>query len=141
MLTRTNMGSARGLLGKRPLELDSDDDNEDRDGIKRLKGHQSSPVKNVRLHAPPSKAETTGRLTRANRRSLEDWKAFGSIFNSSNRLAGWTNYHRHRSARDWIVWNYAGRPNPLSDYYYTFTNSNILKYLLAANVASHRLAK
>ncbi|KAH8204992.1 hypothetical protein TruAng_000875 [Truncatella angustata] len=59
------VGSARGLLGKRPAELDDEDEGDERDGIKRLKGHQSSPVKNVRLNAPPSKAETTGRTTRA----------------------------------------------------------------------------
>jgi kinetochore protein Spc7/SPC105 len=66
-----HVGSAKGLLGKRPAELDDDDEREERDGIKRLKGHQSSPVKNIRLHAPPSKAETTGRVTRS-RRSLEE---------------------------------------------------------------------
>ncbi|KAI0126491.1 Spc7 kinetochore protein, partial [Xylariales sp. AK1849] len=66
------VGSAKGLLGKRPAELDSDEEREERDGVKRLKGHQSSPVKNVRLHAPPSKAETTGRITRSTRRSLEE---------------------------------------------------------------------
>ncbi|KAH8682377.1 hypothetical protein BX600DRAFT_374232 [Xylariales sp. PMI_506] len=61
-----HVGSAKGLLGKRPVELDDDDEvDEDRDGVKRLKGHQGSPVKNVRLHAPPTKAETTGRLTRS----------------------------------------------------------------------------
>ncbi|ORY55480.1 uncharacterized protein BCR38DRAFT_356904 [Pseudomassariella vexata] len=67
-----HVGSAKGLLGKRPAELDDEDESEDRDGVKRLKGHQSSPVKNVRLHAPPSKAETTGRITRSARRSLEE---------------------------------------------------------------------
>jgi len=56
------VGSAAGLLGKRPLELD-DDDEEDEDfepidGVKRLKNHQGSPVKNIRLGAPPTKAET-----------------------------------------------------------------------------------
>ncbi|PWI73417.1 chromosome segregation protein [Purpureocillium lilacinum] len=66
-----HMGSARGLLGKRPVELDDDEEAEENDGVKRLKGHQSSPVKNVRLQQPPSKAETTGRLTRSARRSLE----------------------------------------------------------------------
>ncbi|KAI1774658.1 Spc7-domain-containing protein [Hypoxylon cercidicola] len=65
-------GSAKGLLGKRPAELDSDDEAEERDGIKRLKNHQSSPVKNVRLHAPPSKAETTGRVTRSTSRNTEN---------------------------------------------------------------------
>ncbi|OTB05621.1 hypothetical protein M426DRAFT_319612 [Hypoxylon sp. CI-4A] len=66
-----HVGSAKGLLGKRPAELD-DEEEEERDGIKRLKNHQSSPVKNVRLHAPPSKAETTGRITRSSGRGLED---------------------------------------------------------------------
>ncbi|KAI1413978.1 Spc7-domain-containing protein [Hypoxylon sp. FL1857] len=68
-----HVGSAKGLLGKRPAELDDDEDEaEERDGVKRLKNHQSSPVKNVRLHAPPSKAETTGRVTRSSSRGLED---------------------------------------------------------------------
>ncbi|KAI1137171.1 Spc7-domain-containing protein [Hypoxylon sp. FL0543] len=68
-----HVGSAKGLLGKRPAELDEDEDEaEERDGIKRLKNHQSSPVKNVRLHAPPSKAETTGRVTRSTSRGLDD---------------------------------------------------------------------
>lgn len=67
-----HVGSAKGLLGKRPVELDDEEEAEERDGIKRLKNHQSSPVKNVRLHAPPSKAETTGRMTRSATKSLED---------------------------------------------------------------------
>ncbi|WYZ44139.1 hypothetical protein EsH8_VII_000575 [Colletotrichum jinshuiense] len=68
-----HVGSASGLLGKRPPELDDEDDREDRDGIKRLKGHQGSPVKNVKLQQPPSKAETTGRrLTRSARKSMEE---------------------------------------------------------------------
>ncbi|KAK2023502.1 Spc7 kinetochore protein [Colletotrichum zoysiae] len=67
-----HVGSARGLLGKRPAELD-DEDGEERDGVKRLKGHQGSPVKNVKLQQPPSKAETTGRrLTRSARKSMEE---------------------------------------------------------------------
>ncbi|EAA35726.1 Spc7-domain-containing protein [Neurospora crassa] len=60
------VGSAKGLLGKRPVELDQDidEDTPEKDGVKRLKGHQGSPVKNIRLQAPPSKAETTtGRET------------------------------------------------------------------------------
>ncbi|RFU32557.1 hypothetical protein B7463_g3757, partial [Scytalidium lignicola] len=66
-----HVGAAKGLLGKRPAELDEEDEDEDNDGIKRLKGHQGSPVKNVKLPGPPSKAETTGRLTRSTRKSLE----------------------------------------------------------------------
>lgn len=69
-----HVGSASGLLGKRPFELDDeDDDAEDTDGVKRLKGHQGSPVKNVRLQQPPSKAETTGnRQTRLAQPQLGD---------------------------------------------------------------------
>ncbi|KAF4633749.1 hypothetical protein G7Y89_g4371 [Cudoniella acicularis] len=68
-----HVGAAKGILGKRPAELDEDDEDEDEGGMKRLKGHQGSPVKNVRLQGPPSKAETTtGRLTRAARKSLEE---------------------------------------------------------------------
>ncbi|KAI0146106.1 Spc7-domain-containing protein [Xylariaceae sp. FL1272] len=66
-----HVGSASGLLGKRPAELDDEDDDYDRDGVKRLKNHQSSPVKNVRLHAPPTKEETTGRLTRSTGKKLD----------------------------------------------------------------------
>lgn len=55
-----HVGSARGVLGKRPSELDDDSDFEEQDGVKRLKGLQGSPVKNIRLQQPPSKAETTG---------------------------------------------------------------------------------
>lgn len=70
-----HVGAAKGILGKRPAELDDDDDdddNEDDSGIKRLKNHQGSPVKNVKLKAPPTIEETTGRLTRAARRSLAE---------------------------------------------------------------------
>ncbi|GAW16708.1 hypothetical protein ANO14919_061450 [Xylariales sp. No.14919] len=67
-----HVGSASGLLGKRPAELDDEEDDDyNRDGVKRLKNHQSSPVKNVRLGAPPSKEETTGRSARSTDRTLE----------------------------------------------------------------------
>ncbi|KAI1752781.1 hypothetical protein F4782DRAFT_114550 [Xylaria castorea] len=69
-----HVGSAAGILGKRPAELaelDDEDDDCDRDGVKRLKNHQSSPVKNVRLRAPPTKEETTGRFNRSTTRTLE----------------------------------------------------------------------
>jgi kinetochore protein Spc7/SPC105 len=68
-----HVGAAKGILGKRPVELDEDDENGDDDegGTKRLKNFEGSPVKNVKLRAPPSKEETTGRVTRATRRSLE----------------------------------------------------------------------
>ncbi|KAH7320041.1 hypothetical protein B0I35DRAFT_392081 [Stachybotrys elegans] len=65
-----HVGSARGLLGKRPAELD-DEDAEENDGVKRLKGHQSSPVKNVRLPHHTSMTETNNRTTRSTRRSLD----------------------------------------------------------------------
>jgi kinetochore protein Spc7/SPC105 len=59
------VGSGKGLLGKRPAELDEEDEDE-QDGVKRLKGLQGSPVKNVRLGSPPTKEETTtGRRTKA----------------------------------------------------------------------------
>ncbi|KAI3338297.1 hypothetical protein F4824DRAFT_92733 [Ustulina deusta] len=66
-----HVGSASGLLGKRPAELDDEDDDCDRDGVKRLKNHQSSPVKNIRLRAPPSKEETTGRTIRSTDKTLD----------------------------------------------------------------------
>lgn len=68
-----HVGAAKGILGKRPAELDDDDEDGDEDegGTKRLRNFEGSPVKNVKLRAPPSKEETTGRLTRAVRRSLE----------------------------------------------------------------------
>lgn len=66
-----HVGSARGLLGKRPVELDDEEEAEDNDGVKRLRGHQSSPVKNVKLQHHPAKPEASGRLTRSFRRSLD----------------------------------------------------------------------
>ncbi|KAI9171691.1 chromosome segregation protein [Paramyrothecium foliicola] len=66
-----HVGSARGVLGKRPAELDDEDETDDNDGVKRLKGHQSSPVKNVRLQQPPSKEETAGRPLKFASRTLE----------------------------------------------------------------------
>jgi kinetochore protein Spc7/SPC105 len=70
-----HVGSGKGVLGKRPAELDDDEEAEEKDGVKRLKGHQASPVKSIRLQQPPSKAETTGRMTRATRRSLDQGTA------------------------------------------------------------------
>ena len=66
-----HVGAAKGLLGKRPIELDEVDDDEGNDGVKRLKGHEGSPVKMVKLQGPPSKEDTTGHLTRSTNRSLE----------------------------------------------------------------------
>lgn len=66
-----HIGSARGLLGKRPLESDDEAEAEENDGVKRLKGREGSPVKNVKLQLPPSKEETTGRLRRSTRLSFD----------------------------------------------------------------------
>ncbi|KAK4161968.1 kinetochore protein spc7 [Cladorrhinum sp. PSN259] len=83
-----HVGSARGLLGKRPMELDDGEDSEEVDGVKRLKRHQASPVKNIRLQSPPSKAETTtGRRTRASTRNQEDNDAITATFESSPQRA------------------------------------------------------
>ncbi|TQV96104.1 chromosome segregation protein [Cordyceps javanica] len=57
-----HVGSARGLLGKRPAELD-DEDAEDNDGVKRLRGHQGSPVKNVRLQKPTKSGGISGDIS------------------------------------------------------------------------------
>ncbi|KAM0511691.1 hypothetical protein ACHAPE_009650 [Trichoderma viride] len=66
-----HIGSARGLLGKRPFESDDEEEAEENDGVKRLKGREGSPVKNVKLQLPPSKEETTGRLRRSSRLSFD----------------------------------------------------------------------
>lgn len=81
-----HVGAAKGLLGKRPVELDEDDDEDSTP--KRLKGREGSPVKKVRLPAPPSKTQTTGRITRSARRSLEE--TTGSINISTPTQSGKT---------------------------------------------------
>ncbi|MCJ1438218.1 hypothetical protein MMC27_007605 [Xylographa pallens] len=63
-----HVGAARGLLGKRPAELDEDE--EDDPSPKRVMGHDRSPVKSIKLPAPPSKLETTGRMMKGPRFSL-----------------------------------------------------------------------
>lgn len=55
-----HVGAARGLLGKRPVELDVDDEELD-NTPKRLRSAQASPVKSIKLPAPPTKDETVGR--------------------------------------------------------------------------------
>ena len=62
-----HVGTAKGLLGKRPAELDEDESDAT---PKRLKGREGSPVKKVKLPAPPPKTATTGRVTRSGRSSL-----------------------------------------------------------------------
>lgn len=57
-----HVGAARGILGKRPPELDMDDEDEAENTPKRLRRREDmSPVKNIRLPPPPSKEETVGR--------------------------------------------------------------------------------
>ncbi|KAI9733011.1 MAG: hypothetical protein M1834_003554 [Cirrosporium novae-zelandiae] len=63
------VGTARGLLGKRPAELDEDEES-DNGTPKRLKGREGSPVRQIHLPPPPPKDEITGRLTRSVRKSL-----------------------------------------------------------------------
>ena len=63
-----HVGAARGLLGKRPAELDEDE--EEDHSPKRMMGHDRSPVKSIKLPAPPPKSETTGRATGRPRFSL-----------------------------------------------------------------------
>lgn len=92
-----HVGSAKGLLGKRPNELDDDeDDPEDNDGVKRLKGHQGSPVKNVRLQQPPSKEETTGRLNYSFRQSLQRNTATPTLSSPEKPDAATTPRHQGR---------------------------------------------
>jgi kinetochore protein Spc7/SPC105 len=96
-----HVGSARGLLGKRPVELDDDEELEDMDGVKRLKGHQGSPVKNIRLQSPPSKAETTtGRKTRPSIRPTESATATPSIASSPQRATTPRSPGRFRNVYD-----------------------------------------
>jgi kinetochore protein Spc7/SPC105 len=60
-----HVGAARGLLGKRPVELDQDDEEDADNTPKRLKGRIASPVKSIKLPAPPTKDETVGHLKRS----------------------------------------------------------------------------
>ncbi|OAX82214.1 hypothetical protein ACJ72_03435 [Emergomyces africanus] len=60
-----HVGAAVGLLGKRPAELDQDDEDDEEYTPKRLKGRDASPVKSIKLPAPPSVDETVRRTTRA----------------------------------------------------------------------------
>ncbi|PGH29693.1 kinetochore protein Spc7 [[Emmonsia] crescens] len=60
-----HVGAAVGLLGKRPVELDQDDEEDEEYTPKRLKGRDASPVKSIKLPAPPSMDETVRRTTRA----------------------------------------------------------------------------
>lgn len=61
-----HVGAAKGLLGKRPAELDDEEDENDTTP-KHLRAMEGSPVKKVRLPAPPQKNTTSGRTTRSTR--------------------------------------------------------------------------
>lgn len=67
------VGGAKGLLGKRPAELDMDDEEDVESTPKRLKAvsREGSPVKKIHLPKPPSKDETTGRLSAKLQQSLD----------------------------------------------------------------------
>ncbi|RAH77308.1 Spc7-domain-containing protein [Aspergillus japonicus CBS 114.51] len=57
-----HVGAARGLLGKRPVELDLDDDADSDHTPKRLRGREtSSPVKKFKLPAHSTNSDTFGR--------------------------------------------------------------------------------
>ncbi|RMZ82902.1 hypothetical protein DV737_g1939, partial [Chaetothyriales sp. CBS 132003] len=73
------VGAAKGLLGKRPVELDADDEEEAESTPKRLKTveREGSPVKKIHLPKPPSKEETTGRLSKAEEKQLEGMSGAG----------------------------------------------------------------
>ncbi|KAL4793181.1 hypothetical protein BDV19DRAFT_232040 [Aspergillus venezuelensis] len=60
-----HVGAARGVLGKRPAELDLDDDEEEYTPKRLRRPEDASPVKNVRLPPPPSKEETVARSTQS----------------------------------------------------------------------------
>ncbi|RVX67419.1 hypothetical protein B0A52_08772 [Exophiala mesophila] len=70
------IGGAKGLLGKRPVELDEDEDDGADSTPKRLKllSREGSPVKKIHLPKPPSKDETTGRLGVNLQQALQDMK-------------------------------------------------------------------
>ncbi|KAL8664894.1 MAG: hypothetical protein Q9168_007816, partial [Polycauliona sp. 1 TL-2023] len=64
-----HVGAAKGILGKRPAELDVDEDEEGM-SPQGVMGRPGSPVKKIKLPAPPSKNETTRRHLRSARLSL-----------------------------------------------------------------------
>ncbi|KAL9102220.1 MAG: hypothetical protein Q9163_002602 [Psora crenata] len=67
-----HVGAAKGLLGKRPAELDEDEEDDEHASPNPLRGQEGSPVKKVKLRAPPSQAATTGRLMRSTRLSFAE---------------------------------------------------------------------
>lgn len=65
-----HVGAAKGILGKRPIELDEED--EEGSTPNHMRALESSPVKKIKLPPPPSKAITSGRVTRSARLSLAE---------------------------------------------------------------------
>ena len=68
-----HVGAAKGILGKRPVELDNEED-EDENTPKHLRAMEESPVKRVKLQAPP-KHIVHGRTTRSARAGLGETSA------------------------------------------------------------------
>lgn len=59
------VGSAKGLLGKRPAELDEDEDEEATPKRLRTMSREGSPIKSIRLPKGPTIEQTTGKLSKA----------------------------------------------------------------------------
>ncbi|KAJ5684448.1 uncharacterized protein N7477_000793 [Penicillium maclennaniae] len=64
-----HVGAARGILGKRPIELDAEEE-EAENSPKRLRGHGVSPVKGVKLPAPTPQSRPRKSMRSPNRRSV-----------------------------------------------------------------------
>ncbi|KAL8691685.1 MAG: hypothetical protein Q9218_003141, partial [Villophora microphyllina] len=81
-----HVGAAKGILGKRPAELDDDED-EDNTPLDRLKGREGSPVKKIKLPAPPSKDETTRRNPRTGKTTLLETTGNARMITPSTRAS------------------------------------------------------
>lgn len=82
-----HVGAARGILGKRPAELDLDED-EVENSPKRLRGHDVSPVKGVKLPAPmANKGNTSRSILSPIRRAASSSPLKGSTTPSRDSLA------------------------------------------------------
>ena len=68
-----HVGAAKGILGKRPAELDEEED-EDETTPKHLRAMDGSPIKRVKLPAPP-KSIVEGRIPRSARAGLGEISA------------------------------------------------------------------
>lgn len=72
-----HIGAARGILGKRPAELDLDEE-EAENSPKRLRGHTVSPVKGVRLPGPSHESASGGSIRSPVRRARSSSPLKGS---------------------------------------------------------------